>query len=41
MISYDICLSLPDLLSVTISRSIRVTANGIISFFHQPTFLEP
>ena len=33
MISYDICLSLSDLLSMTISRSIHVAANGIISFF--------
>ena len=28
-----ICLSLSDLLSVIISTSIHVTANGIISFF--------
>ena len=35
MISYDICyLSFSDLLSMTISRSIPVAANGIISFFY-------
>ena len=32
MISYDICLYLTSL-SMIISRSIHVTANGIISFF--------
>ena len=33
MISYDICLSRSDLLSMIISGSIHVAANGIISFF--------
>ena len=32
MISYDVCFSLSDLLSMIISRSIHVAANGI-SFF--------
>ena len=33
MISYDICLSLSDFLSMIISRSNHVAANGIIAFF--------
>ena len=32
-ISYSICLSLSDFISMIISRSIHVAANGIISFF--------
>ena len=33
MISYGICLSLPDLLSMIISSYIHVATNDIISFF--------
>ena len=44
MKSYNICLSLPDTsLSMTISRSIQVAANGIISYLqnrNRPTYIE-